>query len=156
MPSTQRPASSNRVDLSGAREQFLSRGSQSRHLSMFGRFCMHLFRIRLILALIAGVTLISVASTYFDVLAHKHALRVELTNRTRWMGMSIERDLARALQTGDISSVRGLAELLKSGTGALALAVYDANGSVLASTGPETLLENLPDGLIKKSIKNGS
>ncbi len=36
---------------------------------------MHLFRVRLILALIAGVTLVSLASTYFDVLAHRHILR---------------------------------------------------------------------------------
>ena len=51
---------------------------------------MNLFRIRLILALIAVVTVVSAASTYFDVLAHKHTLRVELERRTRWMGTSLE------------------------------------------------------------------
>jgi trehalose 6-phosphate synthase len=50
---------------------------------------MHSFRLRLILALIAGVTLVSVASTYFEVLAHKHALRKELEQRSTWMGPSI-------------------------------------------------------------------
>ncbi len=35
---------------------------------------MPFFRMRLILALIAGITLVSVGSTYFDVLAHKHVL----------------------------------------------------------------------------------
>ena len=90
---------------------------------------MHLFRVRLILALIAGVTLISVASTYFDVLAHKHTLRVELTRRTRWMGMSIERDVASVLESSDLPAVHGLTEILKSGTGALALAVYDGDGN---------------------------
>ena len=43
---------------------------------------MHSFRLRLILALIAGVTLVSVASTYFEVLAHKHVLREELERRS--------------------------------------------------------------------------
>ena len=50
---------------------------------------MHLFRVRLILALIVAVTLVSVASTYFDVLAHKHTLRVELERRIKWMDMSV-------------------------------------------------------------------
>ena len=50
---------------------------------------MHLFRLRLILALIVGVTLVSVAFTYFDVLAHRHILRQELERRAKWMGMSI-------------------------------------------------------------------
>jgi hypothetical protein len=36
---------------------------------------MHFFRVRLILALIASVTLVSLASTYFDVLAHRHNMR---------------------------------------------------------------------------------
>lgn len=43
---------------------------------------MHFFRMRLILALVVGVTLVSVASTYFEVLAHKHVLRQRLEERT--------------------------------------------------------------------------
>ena len=54
---------------------------------------MHLFRVRLILALIASVTLVSLASTYFDVLAHRHILREDLERRTAWMGRSIEPDV---------------------------------------------------------------
>ncbi|SPE20264.1 exported hypothetical protein [Candidatus Sulfotelmatomonas gaucii] len=49
---------------------------------------MHLFRMRLIFALIASVTLVSVASTYFDVLAHRHVLREDLERRTKWMGVA--------------------------------------------------------------------
>ena len=44
---------------------------------------MHFFRVRLILALIASVTLVSLASTYFDVLAHRHSLREDLERRSR-------------------------------------------------------------------------
>ena len=40
---------------------------------------MQFFRMRLILALAVGITLVSVASTYFEVLAHKHALRLDLS-----------------------------------------------------------------------------
>ena len=42
---------------------------------------MQFFRMRLILALIVGVTLVSVGSTYFEVLAHKHMLRRDLERR---------------------------------------------------------------------------
>ena len=61
---------------------------------------MHLFRVRLILALIASVTLVSVASTYFDVLAHRHVLREDLERRTKWMGISIQPDVRRRAQNG--------------------------------------------------------
>ena len=96
---------------------------------------MHLFRVRLILALIASVTLVSVASTYFDVLAHRHVLREDLERRTKWMGISIEPDVLGALRAGDPSALPGLMQLLKSGTGALGLAIYDTHGNIIASSG---------------------
>ena len=80
---------------------------------------MHMFRVRLIFALIVCVTLVSAASTYFDVLAHRHVLRQELERRTLWMGVSIAPDVESALATGDPGGLPGLAQLLKSGTGAL-------------------------------------
>jgi trehalose 6-phosphate synthase len=49
---------------------------------------MPFFRMRLIVALALGITLVSVASTYFDVLSHKLVLRRELERRSacsrRW------------------------------------------------------------------------
>src|SRR5665213_2485667 len=117
---------------------------------------MHLFRIRLILALILGVTLISAASTYFDVLAHKHVLRVELERRTKWMGTSIEPDVAGALEYGDLEASPGMTEALKSSTGALALAVYDGQGKLVACSGPQEVLQALPYGVVAKSIQKGA
>ncbi len=117
---------------------------------------MHVFRIRLIFALILGVTVVSLASTYFDVLAHKHVLRTELLRRTRWMGVSLEPDFQGALGTGDPSSLSGLTELLKSGTGALALAVYTPQGGVLASSGPVAVLQSLPPDTVKRLLRDGA
>ena len=93
---------------------------------------MHLFRLRLIVALIASVMLVSVASTYFDVLAHRHVLREDLESRTKWMGMSIQPDVQGALECGRSLPFPGLMQLLKSGTGALGLAIYDAHGNLIA------------------------
>jgi trehalose 6-phosphate synthase len=116
---------------------------------------MHLFRVRLILALIVAVTLVSVASTYFDVLAHKHTLRVELERRIKWMDMSVQPGVTGALETGDPSALPGVVELLKTHTGVLGLAVYDGQGKLLACTGPQEVLRALPYGVIQKSIQKG-
>jgi trehalose 6-phosphate synthase len=117
---------------------------------------MHLFRLRLILALIAGVTVVSVASTYFDVLAHRHALRQDLERRTKWMGISLIPDVQSALETGDPSVLPGLAQLLKSGTGSLAVAVYDTHGNLLAGAGPQPVMQALRRDTITESLAKHS
>ena len=61
---------------------------------------MHSFRLRLIIALVGCVTLVSVASTYFEVLAHKHLLREDLERRSMWLGSSIQPDFERSLCCG--------------------------------------------------------
>ena len=116
---------------------------------------MHLFRVRLILALIASVTLVSLASTYFDVLAHRHSLREDLERRTTWMGASIEPDVRSALSTADPSALPGVVQLLKSGTGALGLAIYDAHGDLLAGSGPPDVMGALGRGVVEKSLQRG-
>ncbi|MGH9591348.1 MAG: hypothetical protein ACRD25_13195, partial [Terracidiphilus sp.] len=117
---------------------------------------MQLFRMRLILALILSVTVVSLAFTYFDVLAHRHMLRGELERRTQWMGVSLTPDIQGALGTGDPSSLAGLTQLLKSGTGALALAVYGTDGRMLASAGPPSVLHSLPPQVIEDAIRQGT
>jgi alpha,alpha-trehalose-phosphate synthase [UDP-forming] len=116
---------------------------------------MDLFRVRLILALIASVTLVSVASTYFDVLAHRHMLREDLQRRTTWMGRSIQRDVEGALASGDLSSLPSLTESLKSGSGALGLAVYDAHGNLMTRIGPSDVMGALPASLVERSLQKG-
>jgi alpha,alpha-trehalose-phosphate synthase [UDP-forming] len=116
---------------------------------------MQFFRVRLILALIASVTLVSVASTYFDVLAHRHVMRGELERRTSWMERSIRPDIQYALASGDHSSLPGLIDILKSGTGALALAVYDSHGNLLASSGPPDVMGALTRSVVAKSLQKG-
>lgn len=61
------------------------------------RNAMEPFRLRLILALVVCVTAVSMASTYFDVLAHRHILREELERRAKWMGMSVLPEMEQAI-----------------------------------------------------------
>ena len=104
---------------------------------------MHRFRVQLILALIASVTLVSVASTYFEVLRHRHVLRQELQARTNWMGVSLEPNIEAALASGNTAGLASLAESLRAGTGSLGLAISDAHGRLLAGSGPQDLLGSL-------------
>ncbi len=116
---------------------------------------MHLFRVRLILALIVSVTLVSLASTYFEVLAHRHSLREDLERRTRLTGLNIVPDVRGALSTGDPSALPDLAQLLKNGTGALGLAIYDIHGNLLAGNGPPDVMSALGRGVVEKSLQRG-
>ena len=86
---------------------------------------MHSFRLRLILALIAGVTVLSVASTYFEVLEHKHVLRQELEWRSSWMGASLKPQMEQALAQGNSAGLATLGRTRKTETGALGVGIYD-------------------------------
>jgi trehalose 6-phosphate synthase len=117
---------------------------------------MHRFRLRLILALVAGVTLVSLASTYFEVLAHKHVLREELVRRSQWMGITVQPELERLLAAGNPSELPAMAESLRSQIGALGLAVYDMHGQLLAASGPPSLFMAVDGGPVEKSIRKGT
>ena len=114
---------------------------------------MHRFHIRLILALIASVTVVSIAFTYFDVLSHRHVLRRELDDRTRWMGLSILPDVESSLQTGKRSELAEVSQILRSGTGTLGLAIYDAHGNLLASSGPSQVLHDLYTAPVQSTLQ---
>jgi trehalose 6-phosphate synthase len=117
---------------------------------------MHLFRLRLILALIACVTVVSLASTYFDVLAHKHFLSEDLERRTGWMGASIQPDLERTIAIGNSTALPALIEQSKARIGALGLAVYGDRGQLLAWAGPASLLPMLPPESLERSLRKGA
>ena len=66
---------------------------------------MKFFRMRLILALVVGITLVSVASTYFEVLAHKHALRLDLERRTAWLSKSLQAEMEKTVAGGQTAEI---------------------------------------------------
>ena len=117
---------------------------------------MHKFRLRLILALVACVTLVSVASTYFDVLAHKHILREELVRRTKWMGVSIQPSIEQTLASGSDTSLSALVLQAKQRTSATAVAVYDPQGKLLAFSGPIDLVHSLSDATLARTLRKGA
>jgi alpha,alpha-trehalose-phosphate synthase [UDP-forming] len=113
------------------------------------------FRIRLILALIVGITLVSVASTYFDVLAHKLELRRELIRRSSWLGASLQPQLEQAVASGNLDTLNAAIQKLHRPEVDLGLAVYTPGGRLLASAGAEHIFKALPSGPIDRTIKKG-
>ncbi|HEX8813596.1 MAG TPA: trehalose-6-phosphate synthase [Terracidiphilus sp.] len=121
---------------------------------------MRSFRLQLILALVICVTLVSLASTYFEVLAHKHILRLELEQRAASLGEGLQPSLEQAL--GDYlaapqdSNTSVFTQLLGRHDAALAVALYDAQGKLLAASGPAAILYQIRPDPIQSTLKHGT
>jgi trehalose-6-phosphate synthase len=116
----------------------------------------HLFRLRLILALIVGVTFVSIASTYFDVLAHKHAMRQDLERRTALLCASLQPEIEAAVAGNRVDVIAATVARLHPFDEALGLAVYDPQGRMLASAGPQDLFGLLPPATVKRAARKGA
>jgi trehalose 6-phosphate synthase len=114
------------------------------------------FRMRLILALIVGITVLSMASTYFEVLARKHVLRRELDKRTGWLSASLQPYMEEALASGATPQVTAVSQELRKHDEALGLAVYDAKGGLLVFDGPEALIRSVPSTPVRQAMKRGA
>jgi trehalose 6-phosphate synthase len=117
---------------------------------------MKFFRMRLILALVVGITLISVASTYFEVLASKHVLRLELKRRTAWQSKALQAQTENWIAIGDTSAIAASMEQLRSQDEALGLAVFDQNGALLTAQGPDAIFAALPRDPLQKALQRGA
>ncbi len=102
---------------------------------------MHFFRMRLILALVVGITLVSVASTYFEVLAHKHILRQDLQRRAVQKATSLVPEIELALAGDQNAKLSAEVARLRTREAALGLGVYDAQGKLVASAGPVAVVQ---------------
>ncbi len=116
---------------------------------------MKFFRMRLILALVVGITLVSVASTYFEVLAHKHALRLDLERRTAWLSKSLQAEMEKTVAGGQPAEIAAEAVRLHSRQDGLGLAVYDTQGGLVTEAGPAEVFRALPRGPLDKAIGQG-
>jgi trehalose 6-phosphate synthase len=117
---------------------------------------MRFFRIRLILALVVGVTLVSVASTYIEVLAHKYVLRQELKRRTAWQSKSLQAAMEKSLAAGQAADTVAEAVRLRAQNEALGLAVYDLQGKLVTAAGPAGIFGTLPRGPLDKALQQGA
>jgi trehalose 6-phosphate synthase len=96
---------------------------------------MRFFHLRLIVALITGITLVSVASTYFEVLSHKHTLRKDLESRTARIGANLQVEMEDVVAGNRVSAIKAALERENTSEQTLGMAFYNPAGRLIASAG---------------------
>jgi len=117
---------------------------------------MYFFRVRLILALIAGVTVVSIGSTFFDVLAHKHMLRNELEQRAAQLGASLTPEIEQAVASNRTDTIAQAVARMRASVQVLGLAVYSEEGRLLAAADPHGLVNSLSPSVLKRALTRGA
>src|ERR1700694_129032 len=95
---------------------------------------MRLLSARLIVSLIIGVTLVSLSSSYYEVLVQKQSLRRDLQRRAEVLGESLARNVERELDRDSIQALQRTVHRFGSREHLLGLAVYDRQGRLIAIT----------------------
>jgi len=111
---------------------------------------MRLLSVRLIISLIVGVTLVSLAFSYYQVVAEKRGLRTEVERRAELLGESLAGNVERSWEVGSDKELQKIVQRFGKREHMLGVAVYDKQGKLVAVT-PElakTLAET-PSSLIE-------
>jgi trehalose 6-phosphate synthase len=116
---------------------------------------MHFFRLRLLAALLAGISIISVASTYFDVLAHKHVMGAELARRTQWYGAGLLPQLELQMDLGERIDWNDTLRNLRRQPDQPALAVYDGQGMLIGHAGDMPQAGKQSSVLVDRVLNSG-
>src|ERR1700726_1188618 len=95
---------------------------------------MRLLSARLIVSLIIGVTLVSLSSSYYEVLVQKQSLRRDLQRRAEVLGESLARNVERELDRDSMQALHRTVQRFGNREHLLGLAVYDRQGRLIAIT----------------------
>jgi alpha,alpha-trehalose-phosphate synthase [UDP-forming] len=107
---------------------------------------MRLFSVRLIVALIVGITLVSLGFSYYQVVAQKRTLRADLQRRADVLGESLAVNVEKAMESNQ--ALQRLVVRFANREHLIGVAVYDRKAEVVAITpGLEKLLTAKPQGL---------
>src|SRR5271170_6853210 len=114
---------------------------------------MRILSWRLIIALVIGITLVSLASSWYEVKTQKDALRSDLERKAGTLGESLAGTADLYLANGDHSGLERLVQRFSNVEHLVGIGVYDPDGSPLVVTPalssvlpgtPEPLNEALP------------
>ncbi|HTF68490.1 MAG TPA: trehalose-6-phosphate synthase, partial [Edaphobacter sp.] len=95
---------------------------------------MRILSLRLIVALIVGVTLVSLASSWYQVQAEKDAMRHDLERKAETFGESLAGNAESYLQAGDKPGLERMVQRFSNRDHLLGIGVYDRGFSPLAVT----------------------
>src|SRR5882757_718524 len=115
---------------------------------------MRILSLRLIMALIVGITLVSLASSWYGIRAEKDALRRDLERKAETLGESLASNAESYLQSGNRAGLEQLVQRLTNRDHLLGIGVYDRYGSTFVVTGGIDSLIPAPPQLFKDALTN--
>lgn len=109
---------------------------------------MRLLNVRLIVSLILGITIVSLAFSYYEVVVEKRALRSDLERRAEVLGESVAGNVEKSWDSGSERGLQRLVQRFANREHLLGVAVYDRQGKPVAIT-PELgqVLTAVPSGV---------
>ena len=106
---------------------------------------MRLLSARLIVSLIIGVTLVSLCTSYYQVIVQKRSLRKDLEHRAEVLGESLAKNVERDLDRDAQHTLQRTVQQFANREHLAGLAVYDTQGHPLAvTTSLEPLMASAP------------
>ncbi|HZD49121.1 MAG TPA: trehalose-6-phosphate synthase, partial [Silvibacterium sp.] len=114
---------------------------------------MRILSWRLIVALVVGVTLVSVVSSWYEVRSQKDALRSDLERKAATLGESLAATAQLYLEAGDRTGLEDMVQRFSNREHLVGIGVYGTDGSVLAITPAlDSLLPGSPQ-LLKDALR---
>src|SRR6201998_2632479 len=106
---------------------------------------MRILSARLIISLIIGITLVSLCTSYYQVLVSTRDMRRDLEHRAELLGESLGRDVERDLERNPPQTLQRTVQQFANRDHLAGLAVYDPQGHPLAvTTNLEPLMASAP------------
>src|SRR5580700_3750817 len=130
---------------------FWLRRSRKHHQKLAaGGSCVRLLSVRLIVSLILGIILVSLAFSSYQVVAERRALRGDLERRAEVLGESLVGNVEKTWGTGSNQALQRLVQRFGNREHLIGLAVYDRQAQIVAMT-PElkTTLTTSPQPLMQ-------
>ncbi len=115
---------------------------------------MRLLSARLIISLIVGVTLVSLSTSYYQVLMQKRSLRKDLQHRAEVLAESLARNVERDLERDAQTTLQRTVQHFANREHLTGLAVYDAQGRPVAITASLEPLMTTAPAVVLQALKS--
>ncbi len=114
---------------------------------------MRLLSARLIISLIVGITVVSLCTSYYEVLIQSRSMRKDLDRRSETLGESLARNVERDLERDAQHTLQRTVQQFANREHLAGLAVYDPQGRPIAvTTNLQPLMESAPP-IVLQSLK---
>jgi trehalose 6-phosphate synthase len=116
---------------------------------------MRLLSARLIVSLIVGITVVSLSTSYYQVLMQNRSMRKDLERRAEVLGESLARNVERDLERDAQTRLQRTVQQFANREHLAGLAVYDPQGHPIAvTTNLEPLMESAPPIVLQALKQN--